>query len=283
MNKKKSILLTLLGLFWILCPLLIIFFKSFSISIIFFFITFILQIIYLLRYNLKNFMLIYIKFKENFYDQPITSFFNNNIKKIPGIGDFLIYFCKLFFKLYKSLGKYSIRISVFIFFIIPNIILIILIFLRIFFSYNIAANAFIFIILLIRLIKTVFFVLCDFCLQNRIALEKYLIITKVSEKTYSYKFNNRPIINKTQETLNLYTSRHILFEETHSFMQSTVDYKNNIIKPWLNPIMLSTLLTSNLKVIFVYFTQSFNLCFFIILFLVILAIEKFNIYKENVT
>lgn len=283
MNKKESIILTLLGLFWILFPLLIIFSKNFSIFIIFFCITFILQIIYLLRYNLKNFMLIYIKIKENFYDQPITSFFNNNIKKIPGIGDFLLYFCKLFFKLYKSLGKYSIRISVLIFFIIPNIIFIILIFLRIFFSYNISANVFIFIILLIRIIKIVFFVLCDFCLQNRFALEKYLIITKVNEKTYSYNFNNRPIKNKTQETLNLYTSRHILFEETYSFLQSTIDYKNKMIKSWLNPIMLSTLLTSNLKVIFVYFTQSFNLYFFIIPFLFILALEKFNNYKENVT
>lgn len=281
MNKKKSIILILLGLFWVLFPLIIIFYKDLKIFIIFFCLTLILQCFYLLRYSSHIFKQMYITCKYKLYEQPIDIFYDNIFKNIPGIGDVLMFLCKIFSKLYKILGYYAIIISGVIFFILPNIILILLIFFRIFSVYKISAIAFILYILFIRIIRVIYSILCDFSLHNRHLLEQYLKITKIKERTYSYDFNEKKIANKTQETLNLYVSRYRLFEETYSYMQSTVDYKNKIIKPWLNPLMLSTLLTSNLKFVFMFFLQSFNIYLFIIIFILILVIEKYNIYKEN--
>lgn len=281
MNKKESFILTFLGLFWILFPLIILFYKDLKIFIIFFCITFILQCIYLIRYSSNVFKQMYIKGIYIIYEQPINAFYENIFKNIPGVGDFLMFLCKFFSKWYTFLGYYAIIFTSIIFFILPHVIFISLVFLRIFFMYKISTFAFIFLILFIRIIKVIFVVLCDFCLHNKDILDGYLKVTAMGNRTYSYDFKDNNIVDKTQETLNLYVSRHILFEETHSYMQSTINYKNKIIKPWLNPLMLSILFTSNLKIISMLFAQYFNLYVFVIIFVSTLTLEKYNIYKEK--
>jgi hypothetical protein len=260
-------------------------FLSKEILCIIFINTFVMQIIYLLRYTkisfIKSLLFINNKFVQVIYKKPLLFFYENILKNIPGIGDLLLLFCNIFFKLYTKIGTYAIIINCIVFFIVPNILLSFLILINVFFSLQIIPIYFIILFLFIRIMTTIYFILCDFCLQNKAEQEIYLIVKKTKDNKYIYDLNRETVKNPTQEKLNLYSSRHFLFTKTYSFLQSTLDYKNNIIKPWLEPLLLSVFLTSNLKVICKLFEINTGNFIFIAFFLFIFIKEKYNIYYET--
>jgi hypothetical protein len=286
-NKIFTIILSLLGFFWVLYPFIIFFIKIYTVLYFLFIVTFIVQVFYLMRFSDYSFIKICLKFYkyllENFYNIPLNTFYNKIIKNIPGIGTLLLFICNIFSILYSKVGFYRIRIFSTIFFILPNVILGIIIFLRVFINWNISMYIIILLIIFVRLAKSIYFVLSDFCLQNKRDLDKYLIISQVAPKQYAFIFNTNTvnIKKRTKENLEFYTARYVLFKEMYSLLQSTLDYKNDFIRPWLNPLFLSILFSSNLKILCSLYNYNLNIYILILSFFIVFSIEHFNIYQQH--
>lgn len=281
-NTITKVTLIILSLFWLFFFIFRLFFcTNHIILLVIFIITLIIQVIYLVRHSklsiITKIVKTYKNITDNIYTKPLTYFYENIIKNMPGIGQFLLKACHFFCKFYKFIGFYAIRISCWLFFLLPNIILLVLIFLKVFLSINITAFFFVSSIIYLRICKIIFFILCDFSLVNKKSYEESLIITKQNERTYIYQFRETENV-RTAEKLKSYINRHLLFKETYSFMQSTLDYKTRYITPWINSLFLSILLISNLKIICNFLAYNPSLIM-LLLFIIIIIIKEYNNIK----